>query len=132
MKGIILKVDQSKATPDIAILIGNRRIPIPLITYIATAASKIGNTQYPKTQTHWKNEICPPNNLVLMVTTKAPPHIIKNKIPKDFPLSCVSIPKFSTLHYKKSYKESKRQNISGPHKSPTSHKCLQFLNYLTA
>ena len=87
---------------------------------MATAAITIGKTQYPSTQTHWKNEICPPNSLVLTVTTKAPPHIIINNIPKDLPLSWVSIPKLSTLKYlDDNYKESSKQKISGPHRSPT-------------
>ena len=66
---------------------------------IIKAANKIGKTQYPKTQTHWKNDICPPSNLVLMVTTNEPPHMIKNNTPNDFPLSGVSIPKFKTLNF---------------------------------
>ncbi len=49
------------------------------------AAKTIGKTQYPKTHTHWKNEIWPPKSFVFIVTTNEPPHMIKNKIPKLFP-----------------------------------------------
>lgn len=98
----LLKEDQTKATPAIISLIGNIFIPINLNTYIAAADKTIGNTQYPKTQTHWKNDICPPSNLVLIVTTNAPPHIIMKSTPNDLPLSCVYIPKLSILNYKNS------------------------------
>lgn len=72
-------------------------IPNILNAYIATEASTIGNTQYPSTQIHWKKDIWPPNSLVLTVTTNAPPHIIKNRTPNDFPLSWVYIPRFKIL-----------------------------------
>lgn len=94
----LLNVDQSNATPDTAIFTNRKWISNILNIYIATAAKTIGKTQYPRTQTHWKNEICPPNSFVLIVTTNAPPHIIKNRTPKDFPLSWLSMPKFNTLH----------------------------------
>jgi len=49
------------------------------------APKTIGNTQYPSTQTHWKKEIFPPSNLVLMVTTKEPPHMTRNTTPNSLP-----------------------------------------------
>lgn len=52
--------------------------------------------QYPKTQTHWKNEIFPPSNFVLMVTTKAPPHITRKTTPNSLPLELM--PMLRTLH----------------------------------
>jgi hypothetical protein len=50
-----------------------------------TAAKTMGKMQYPKTHTHWKKLILPPSNLVLMVTTKLPPHITKNTTPNSLP-----------------------------------------------
>lgn len=87
MNIFLLNVDHIKEKADTKILIISDLMPKNLRIYIATAARTIGKTQYPNTQTHWKKDICPPSSLVFIVTTKAPPHIIKNKTPKDFPLS---------------------------------------------
>lgn len=73
------------AAPHIKIFRSKKLMVSILSRYIRAAASTIGKTQYPKTHTHWKNDICPPNNLVLTVTTNEPPHMIKNRIPKLFP-----------------------------------------------
>ena len=59
----------------------------------------MGKMQYPNTQTHWKNEMCPPRSFVLIVTTKEPPHMIKKSTPNDFPLSSDSTPRFMILYY---------------------------------
>jgi len=50
-----------------------------------TAASTMGKMQYPSTHTHWKNEIFPPSNLVFIVTTKDPPHMIRKTMPNSLP-----------------------------------------------
>ena len=52
---------------------------------IIAAPKTIGNMQYPKTHTHWKKLILPPKSLVLIVTTKEPPHITRNTTPNSFP-----------------------------------------------
>ena len=48
---------------------------------MAIAAKLIGNIQYPKTQTLYKNETLPPNIFAFTVTTTAPPHININITP---------------------------------------------------
>lgn len=88
-------VDQTNATPAIANFNMKIVTPISFKKYTKIAAKTIGKIQYPRTHTHWKKEIFPPSNLVLIVTTKAPPHITKNTTPNSLPLEF--IPMFRTL-----------------------------------
>jgi len=60
------------------------------------AASTIGKIQYPSTHTHWKNDMWPPNNFVLIVTINEPPHIIRKTIPNSLPFEL--IPMFKMLN----------------------------------
>ena len=52
-----------------------------------TAAMVMGKTQYPNTHTDWKNEMVPPNNWALTVTTADPSHTAQNTAAKTI-LAC--------------------------------------------
>ena len=75
------KTDQTRASAAIISFKNMKFIDIVLSSPTIVAANTIGKMQYPKTHTHWKNDILPPSSFVLIVTTNAPPHITKNKIP---------------------------------------------------
>ncbi len=49
---------------------------------IKIAAKLIGNTQYPRTHTLYKNDTLPPSIFAFRVTTAAPPQIITKIVPK--------------------------------------------------
>lgn len=85
VKLIELSVDQTTATPTMAILNKSRFMPSFLRNTMAKAAKLMGNTQYPKTQILWKKLMWPPSNLLFIVTRKAPPHIITKMMPNDLP-----------------------------------------------
>lgn len=50
---------------------------------IATIATQfIGNKEYPRVQTQWKNDIFPPKSYALIAITAAPTQITQNTVPK--------------------------------------------------
>ena len=75
------KTDQASARAAIISFKNMKFIDTVLSNPTIVAAKTIGKIQYPNTHTHWKNDILPPRSFVLIVTTNAPPHITKNKIP---------------------------------------------------
>ena len=79
------RVDQTNAAAAISNFSRKSVMPICFKKNTMTAASTMGKMQYPSTHTHWKNEIFPPSNLVFIVTTKDPPHMIRKTMPNSLP-----------------------------------------------
>ena len=104
-------VDQAKAAMTMsALTIKGRKT---LVRAIIKAERFMGNTQYPRTQTDWKNETLPPRNFAFRVTTKPPIQIIKNIVPK--------ITSLSFFDEKLTVKANARHKINGPQRSPNGN-----------
>ena len=71
------RVDHTKPAPTTSNLISMLE-NIHEKTVHTIADNVKGNTQYPRIQTDWKNEIVPPNSCALIVTAAAPAHTMTN------------------------------------------------------
>ena len=71
----------------------------------------MGNNEYPRVDTLWKNEIFPSNKVALIVTTTAPNHTSVKTVPK------IELESALSLEFIVRVNDNAIHNSKGPHKS---------------